>query len=304
MGLSVNYGAPVDEEAGIGLIRAAVERGVTFFDTAEAYGPFTNEELVGKALAPIRDKVVIATKFAFEYDKDGNRLGPNSQPDHIHQAVEGSLGRLGIERIDLLYQHRGDPNVAIEDVAETVKALIDEGKVAHFGLSEVGAETIRRAHRVQPVTAVQNEYSLWTRNPEAEVLPTCEELDIGFVPWSPLGQGFLTGTVTTSSQFEASDVRSWFPRFSQEAREANQPIVDTVQEIATAHNATPAQIALAWLLGQQPWIVPIPGTRRVERLDENLASDSVQLSADDLERLDKISAVVTGERGTGSETYS
>ena len=274
MGLSANYGEPVDEAAGITLIRGAVDLGVTFFDTAEAYGPFTNELLVGKALAPVREQVVIATKFAFDYDEAGNRLGLNSSPAHIRQALEGSLRRLQTEQIDVLYQHRVDPNVPIEDVAATVGELIEEGKVAHFGLSEVGVETIRRAHNVQPVAAVQNEYSLWTRDPEAEVLPACSELGIGFVPWSPLGQGFLTGTVNQTRQFPASDVRSWFPRFSPEARAANQPIVDTVREVAAAHNATPAQIALAWLLAQRPWIVPIPGTRRLERLQENIGADS------------------------------
>ncbi len=305
MGLSANYGEPVDEAAGIALIRAAVDLGVTFFDTAEAYGPFTNELLVGKALAPVREQVVIATKFAFGYDEAGNRLGLNSSPAHIRQAVEGSLRRLRTERIDVLYQHRIDPNAPIEDVAATVRELIEEGKVAHFGLSEVGAETLRRAHNVQPVAAVQNEYSLWTRDPEAEVLPACSELGIGFVPWSPLGQGFLTGTVNETRQFPASDVRSWFPRFRPEARAANQPIVDTVREVAAAHDATPAQIALAWLLAQRPWIVPIPGTRRLERLQENIGADSIELTAQELEKLDAINATgnVQGARGTGRETY-
>jgi aryl-alcohol dehydrogenase-like predicted oxidoreductase len=303
MGLSTNYGEPVDEATGTALIRAAVDLGVTFFDTAEAYGPFTNETLVGKALAPVRDPAVIATKFAYEYDEKGNRLGPNSNPGHIKQAVEGSLQRLQTERIDLLYQHRIDPKVPIEDVAGAVAELIKEGKVAHFGLSEVGAETIRRAHRVQPVTAVQNEYSLWTRDPEAEVLPACDELGIGFVPWSPLGQGFLTGAVSQATQFQASDVRSWFPRFSPEARAANQPIVETVREIAATHQATPAQIALAWLLAQRPWIVPIPGTRRIERLQENTGAALIDLTAEDLQRLDNSAATVHGARGTGRETY-
>jgi aryl-alcohol dehydrogenase-like predicted oxidoreductase len=239
MGLSANYGEPVDEAAGIALVRAAVDLGITFFDTAEAYGPFTNESLLGKALAPVREQVVIATKFAFDDDEAGNRLGLNSSPAHIRQAVEGSLRRLRTERIDVLYQHRVDPDVPIEDVAATLGELIVQGKVAHFGLSEVGAETIRRAHSVQPVAAVQNEYSLWTRDPEAKVLPARGELGIGFAPWSPLGQGFLTGTVNESMQFPASDVRSWFPRFSPQARAANQPIVDTVREIAAMHDAPP-----------------------------------------------------------------
>jgi aryl-alcohol dehydrogenase-like predicted oxidoreductase len=305
MGLSANYGEPVEEAAGISLIRAAVDLGVTFFDTAEAYGPFTNESLVGKALAPVREQVVIATKFAYDYDAAGNRLGPNSSPAHIRQAVEGSLRRLRTERIDLLYQHRVDPNVPIEDVATTVRELIEQGKVAHFGLSEVGAQTIRRAHHIQPVTAVQNEYSLWARDPETDVLPACDELGIGLVPWSPLGQGFLTGTVNETRQFPASDVRSWFPRFSPQARAANQPIVDTVRQIAATHNATPAQIALAWLLAQQPWIVPIPGTRRLERLQENTGADSIELTAEELQKLDAINATgnVQGARGTGRETY-
>jgi aryl-alcohol dehydrogenase-like predicted oxidoreductase len=303
MGLSANYGEPVDEAAGIALILAAVDQGVTFFDTAEAYGPFTNEELVGRALAPVRDQVVIATKFAYDYDEAGNRQGLDSSPAHIRHAVEGSLRRLQTERIDLLYQHRADPNVPIEDVADTVKELIQQGKVAHFGLSEVGADTIRRAHAVQRVTAIQNEYSLWTRDPEAEVLPACDELGIGFVPWSPLGQGFLTGTVHQTQQFPASDVRSWFPRFSPEARAANQPIVDTVRQIAAEHNATPAQIALAWLLAQRPWIVPIPGTRHRERLQENTGADSITLAGEQLARLKAATTVVHGARGTGRETY-
>jgi aryl-alcohol dehydrogenase-like predicted oxidoreductase len=304
MGLSANYGEPVDEAAGIAVIRAATDLGVTFFDTAEAYGPFTNEELVGKALTPVRGQVVIATKFAFDYDEAGNRIGPDSSPAHIRHAVEGSLRRLQTERIDLLYQHRADPTVPIEDVAATVKELIGQGKVAHFGLSEVGAQTIRRAHAVQPVTAIQNEYSLWTRDPEAEVLSACEELGIGFVPWSPLGQGFLTGTVSQTQQFPASDVRNWFPRFTPEARAANQPIVDAVREIAAEHNAAPAQIALAWLLAQRPWIVPIPGTRRMERLRENTAADSISLADQQLARLDAATTVIHGARGTGRETYS
>jgi aryl-alcohol dehydrogenase-like predicted oxidoreductase len=304
MGLSANYGEPVDESAGVALIQGAVDLGVTFFDTAEAYGPFTNETLVGKALAGVREQVVIATKFAFEYDEAGNRLGLNGSPAHIRTAVEGSLQRLGVERIDLLYQHRVDPDVPIEDVAGAVKELIEQGKVGHFGLSEVGAATIRRAHAIQPITAVQNEYSLWTRDPEAEVLPACQELGIGFVPWSPLGQGFLTGVVNPSTQFSASDVRSWFPRFSPEARAANQPIVDEVLEVAASQGATPAQVALAWLLARATWIVPIPGTRRLERLEENLGADSVELTTEELERLDGVTGTgVHGERATGRETY-
>jgi aryl-alcohol dehydrogenase-like predicted oxidoreductase len=303
MGLSANYGEPVDEAAGIALIRAAADLGVTFFDTAEAYGPFTNETLVGKALAPIRDQVVIATKFAYGYDEQDNRTGPDSSPAHIKKAVEGSLQRLQTEQIDLLYQHRIDPSVPIEDVAGAVAELIKDGKVGHFGLSEVGADTIRRAHAIQAVTAVQNEYSLWTREPETDVLPTCAELGIGFVPWSPLGQGFLTGAVSQTTQFPDSDVRSWFPRFSSEARAANQQIVDTVRAIATQHDAAPAQIALSWLLAQQPWIVPIPGTRRIERLQENTASANIELTAEDLHRLDAVAATVHGARGTGRETY-
>jgi aryl-alcohol dehydrogenase-like predicted oxidoreductase len=304
MGLSANYGEPVDDAAGIAVIRAAIDSGVTFFDTAEGYGPFTNEELVAKAVASARDDVVIATKFAFDYDSAGKRTGLNSSPAHIRQAVDGSLRRLQTERIDLLYQHRADPSVPIEDVASTVKELIQQGKVAHFGLSEVGAETIRRAHAVQPLTAVQNEYSLWTRDPEAEVLPACADLGIGFVPWSPLGQGFLAGAVSQAQQFPASDVRSWFPRFTPEARAANQPILDTVRQIAAQQSATPAQIALAWLLAQRPWIVPIPGTRRLERLTENTTADSVSLTRDQLARLDAATSVVHGARGTGQETYS
>ena len=283
MGLSTNYGQPADEQAGIALIRAAVDQGVTFFDTAEAYGPFTNEELVGEVLAPVRDHVVIATKFAFDIDPvTGQRHGLNSRPEHIRQVADASLKRLKTDRIDLLYQHRVDPDVPIEDVAGTVKQLIADGKVRHFGLSEAGAQTLRRAHAVQPVTALQSEYSLWARDPEAEVLPACEELGIGFVPWSPLGPGFLTGKVTAATIFEPTDVRSWFPRFSPEAREANQPIVELLGQIAGRNGATPAQIALAWLLAQKPWIVPIPGTRKPERLEENLAGADIELTPEDL----------------------
>jgi len=307
MGMSINYGPAEDRQKMISLIRTAVDRGVTFFDTAEVYGPFTNEDLVGEGLAPVRDRVVIATKFGFDIDPTtSERKGFNSRPEHIKQVAEASLKRLRTDVIDLFYQHRVDPNVPIEDVAGAVKDLIAEGKVKHFGLSEAGAQTIRRAHAVQRVAAVQSEYSLWARDPEAEVLPACEELGIGFVPWSPLGQGFLTGKVDAKTTFESTDVRSRFPRFTEEARKANQPIVDSLNEIAARKKATPAQIALAWLLSQKPWIVPIPGTRKLERLDENLASANIELSAGDLKEisttLSKIS--VQGGRGTGQERYA
>ena len=307
MGMSINYGPAEDRQKMISLIRTAVDRGVTFFDTAEVYGPFTNEDLVGEGLAPVRDQVIIATKFGFDIDPTtSERKGFNSRPEHIKQVAEASLKRLRTDVIDLFYQHRVDPNVPIEDVAGAVKDLIAEGKVKHFGLSEAGAQTIRRAHAVQRVAAVQSEYSLWARDPEAEVLPACEELGIGFVPWSPLGQGFLTGKVDAKTTFESTDVRSRFPRFTEEARKANQPIVDSLNEIAARKKATPAQIALAWLLSQKPWIVPIPGTRKLERLDENLASANIELSAGDLKEisttLSKIS--VQGGRGTGQERYA
>jgi aryl-alcohol dehydrogenase-like predicted oxidoreductase len=309
MGLSTNYGAPVDDQAGVALIRQAVDLGVTFFDTAETYGPFTNEVLVGLALAPVRDSVVIATKFGFSIDPATGARDPgqplNSRPGHIRQAVDGSLKRLGTDRIDLLYQHRVDPDVPIEDVAGTVRELIAAGKVGHFGLSEASAGTIRRAHAVQPVTAVQSEYSLWARDPEDEVLPACEELGIGFVPWSPLGQGFLTGKVDAAQTFEPGDVRSWFPRFTEEARRSNEPVVALLRRIATAKGATPAQIALAWLLHRSPRIVPIPGTRRPERLRENLAAATVTLTGEEMSDIEatagKIS--ITGVRGTGCEVY-
>jgi aryl-alcohol dehydrogenase-like predicted oxidoreductase len=307
MGLSANFGPATDTQAGIALIRGAVEMGVTFFDTAETYGPFVNEELVGAALAPVRDQVVIATKFGFEYETGtGKRLGLNSKPDHIRLAIDASLRRLGTECIDLVYQHRVDPDVPIEDVAGTVKDLIAQGKVKHFGLSEVGTETIRRAHAVQPVTAVQNEYSLWARDVEAEVVPTCDELGIGFVPWSPLGQGFLTGTVDATVAFESTDVRSWFPRFTADARAANQPIVDLLTTIADRHHATAAQVALAWLLAQKPWIVPIPGTRNLLRLEENLGAASLALSPADLDDIETATTEmhVQGERGTGREQHA
>ena len=305
MGMSTNYGPPRDRQEMIALIRAAVERGITFFDTAQVYGPFTNEELVGEALAPFRGQVVIGTKFGFEFDSNGRRGGLNSRPEYIKQVAEGSLKRLRVETIDLFYQHRVDPDVPIEDVAGAVKDLIQEGKVKHFGLSEACAQTIRRAHAVQPVTAVQSEYSLWTRDPEAEVLPTCEELGIGFVPWSPLGQGFLTAKIDPAMAFDTSDVRSWFPRFTPDARKANQTIVDLLSHVAARKNATPAQIALAWLLAQKPWIVPIPGTRKLERLDENLAAVAIELTSDDLREIDTATSKikVQGARGTGQERY-
>lgn len=306
MGMRANYGPPANKQEMIALIRTAVDRGVTFFDTAESYGPFTNEELVGEALAPVRDQVVIATKFGHQIDPEtGKRVGRNSRPDHIKQVAEASLRRLRTDMIDLFYQHRGDPNVPIEDVAEAVKDLIEQGKVGHFGLSEAAAPTIRRAHAVQPVTAVQSEYSLWARDPEAEVLPTCEELKIGFVPWSPLGQGFLTGKVDPSTSFVSSDIRSIFPRFTPDAMKANRPLVDLVGEIAKRKKATPAQIALAWLLAQKPWIVPIPGTRKLARLDENLGAVSIELTSDDLREIETAASrvKVQGARGTGQEQY-
>lgn len=306
MGMSHNYGPPRDRQDMIALIRATVDLGVTFFDTAESYGPFTNEELVGDALAPVRDQVVIATKFGHDIDQaTKQRRGFNSQPQHIKQVVEGSLKRLKTDVIDLLYQHRVDPNVPIEEVAGAVKDLIRNGKVRHFGLSEASAQTIRRAHAVQPVTAVQSEYSLWARDPEAEVLPTCQDLGIGFVPWSPLGQGFLTATVDPTMTFDQADIRSRFPRFTPEARQANQPLVDMVRTIAQRKRVTPAQIALAWLLTQRPWIVPIPGTTKRERLEENLGAVDVTLTADDLREIDNAFSTITvqGERGTGTERY-
>src|SRR6266853_245138 len=285
MGMSVCYGPAGDKQEMISLIRAAVERGVTFFDTAQVYGPFKNEELVGEALAPFRNQVAIGTKFGHDFGPEGNQLpkGLNSRPEYIKRVIEDSLKRLRVETIDLFYQHRVDPNVPIEDVAGAVKELIQEGKVKHFGLSEAGARTIRRAHAVQPVTAVQSEYSLWWRDPEAEVLPTVEQLGIGFVPWSPLGQGFLTGKVDATMTFDSnSDLRATFPRFTPEARKANQPLVDLLNTIAKRKKATPAQIALAWLLAQKPWIVPIPGTRKLERMVENIGAASVELTPGDL----------------------
>ena len=298
MGLSFSYGTPVAEADGIALIRAAVERGVTFFDTAEVYGPFTNEELVGKALAPLRDQVVIATKFGFAGSPPRPSSGLDSRPESIRAACEGSLKRLGVECIDLLYQHRVDPAVPIEDVAGTVKELIAEGKVKHFGLSEAGVDNIRRVHAVQPVAAVQSEYSLWWREPEAEVLPTLEELGIGFVPFSPLGKGFLTGAINADTAFIATDLRNNVPRFDVENRVANQGLVAKLRDMAEARGATPAQIALAWLLAQKPWIVPIPGTTKLHRLDENLGAADLALSVEDLDHIAKaLSAIpVRGDR--------
>jgi aryl-alcohol dehydrogenase-like predicted oxidoreductase len=306
MGMSMNYGPPENRQDMIALIHTAVDRGVTFFDTAEIYGPFSNEDLVGEALAPLREKIVIATKFGFDIDpKTRERRGLNSRPEHIKQVTEESLKRLRTDRIDLLYQHRVDPNVPIEDVAGVVKDLIREGKVKYFGLSEAGAQTIRRAHSVQPVAAVQSEYSLWARDPEADVLPACEELEIGFVPWSPLGQGFLTGKVEPGTSFANSDVRSRFPRFTREAISANQPIVDLLSRLAARKNATSAQIALAWLLAQKPWIVPIPGTRKLHRLEENLGAAAIELTPDDLGEIDAAASniQVYGARATGQERY-
>jgi len=298
MGMSFGYGPAADKQEMIALIRTAVERGVTFFDTAETYGPFANEELVGEALAPVREQVVIATKFGFAFDSDGQQQGLNSRPEHIREVVESSLERLKVDTIDLLYQHRVDPDVPIEDVAGTVSDLIREGKVKHFGLSEPGVQTIRRAHAVQPVTAVQSEYSLWWRRPEEEVLPTLEELGIAFVPFSPLGKGFLTGAITESTTFDSTDFRSIVPRFTPEARRANQALIDLLGEIAARKQATPAQIAIAWLLAQKPWIVPIPGTTKLQRLEENIGAAAVELTPDDLREIESaVSTVpVQGDR--------
>jgi aryl-alcohol dehydrogenase-like predicted oxidoreductase len=295
MGMSFGYGPAADKQSMIALIRSAVERGVTFFDTAEVYGPYVNEELVGEALAPIRGQVVIATKFGFDIDLKRERPigGPDSRPERIRQVAEASLKRLKVDVIDLFYQHRVDPKVPIEDVAGTVRDLIAQGKVRHFGLSEAGTRTIRRAHAVQPVTALQSEYSLWTRAPEKEVLPTVEELGIGFVPYSPLGKGFLTGKIDESTAFDSSDIRSTIPRFTPQARKANQALVDLLARIARQKKATPAQIALAWLLAQRPWIVPIPGTRKLERLEENIAAAAVELSRDDLRDIDRAASQIT-----------
>ncbi|MCU1259864.1 MAG: aldehyde oxidase [Bryobacterales bacterium] len=295
MGMSASYGPPKDKQEMISLLRKAVELGVTFFDTAEVYGPLSNEELVGEALAPFRGQVVIATKFGFKLRPDGapGWVGLDSRPEHIREAAEGSLKRLKVDAIDLYYQHRVDPDVPIEDVARAVKDLIQEGKVKHFGLSEAGVPTIRRAHAVQPVTAIQNEYSLWWRRPEQEVLPALEELGIGFVAYSPLGKGFLTGKIDESTTFDNSDFRNTLPRFTPEARKANQALVDLLAEIAKRKSATPAQIALAWVLAQRPWIVPIPGTTKLERLKENIGAAEIQLTPDDLREIDRAASQIT-----------
>ena len=293
MGMSANYGPAKDRQEMIAFIRVAVERGVTFFDTAEAYGPFTNEELVGEALAPFRDQVVMATKFGFDIEPSGKRSGGlNSRPDHIKQVAEASLKRLKTDHIDLFYQHRVDPDVPIEDVAGALKDLIREGKVRHFGLSEPGPNTIRRAHAVQPLTAVQSEYSLFWRGPEAEILPTVEELGIGFVPFSPLGAGFLTGKINENTKFDSTDFRNSVPRFSPEARKANQALVDLLGKFAEQKKATPAQLAIAWLLAQKPWIVPIPGTTKLHRLEENIGAVAVQLTSDDLREIDNAASKI------------
>jgi len=294
MGLSFGYGPAVDKQQGISLIRAALERGVTFFDTAEVYGPFTNEELVGEALAPFRAQVVIATKFGFKIDStSGKQVGLDSRPEHIKEVAEASLKRLKTDVIDLFYQHRVDPNVPIEDVAGAVKELIQQGKMRQFGLSEAGVQTIRRAHKVQPVAALQSEYSLWFREPEKEVMPTLEELGIGFVPFSPLGKGFLTGKINEDTKFDKTDFRNIVPRFTPENRKANQAVVDLVRQLAERKKATPAQIALAWLLAQKPWIVPIPGTTKLERLEENVGAVGVELTSHDLREIDSAASKIT-----------
>ena len=295
MGLSQTYLPLPTREEGIALIRAAADRGVTLFDTAEMYGPFANEEIVGEALAPVREQVVIATKFGFAFDDHGKQTGLSSRPEHVRAAVEGSLRRLGVDHIDLLYQHRVDPDVPIEDTAGAVRELIEAGTVGHFGLSEAASRTIRRAHAVQPVTALQSEYSLWWRVPEAEIIPTLAELGIGFVPFSPLGKGFLTGTIDTTTTFEAGDLRNGLPRFTADARAANQAVVDLLARIAGRLSVTQAQVALAWLLAQKPWIVPIPGTRKLTRLQENLAAANLELTATDLDEIDTVSAAITVE---------
>jgi len=294
MGMSFGYGPAADRQQMTALLRSAVERGVTFFDTAEVYGPFTNEELVGEALAPFRGQVVIATKFGFKLDPNGGPkwVGLDSRPEHIKEVAEASLKRLKVDAIDLFYQHRVHPDVPIEDVAGAVKELIQQGKVKHFGLSEAGAQTIRRAHAVQPVAAVQSEYSLWTRGPEADVLPTLDELGIGFVPYSPLGKGFLTGKVDANTQLDSTDFRSTLPRFTPEARQANQALVDLLVRVGERRKATPAQIALAWLLAQKPWIVPIPGTTKLPRLDENLGAAAIELAPDDLRDLEVAASAI------------
>lgn len=293
MGMSFGYGPPADKQEMISLLRKAVELGVTFFDTAEVYGPFTNEELVGEALAPIREQVVIATKFGFKFGPKGEQIGLDSRPQHIKEVAEASLKRLRTNIIDLFYQHRVDPNVPIEDVAGAVKDLIRAGKVKHFGLSEAGVQTIRRAHAVQAVTAVQSEYSLWWREPEEKVLPTLEELGIGFVPFSPLGRGFLTGKISENATFDSSDLRNTLPRFTPEARKANQALIELLGQVAERKKATSAQIALAWLLAQKPWIVPIPGTTKLHRLEENIGAAAIELTADDLREIDSAASNIT-----------
>jgi aryl-alcohol dehydrogenase-like predicted oxidoreductase len=301
MGLSFGFGPAADKQDAIALIRAAVERGVTFFDTAQVYGPFVNEEVVGEALEPFRGKVVIATKFGFEFDANGKQVGLSSRPEYIKQTTEGSLKRLRVDAIDLYYQHRVDPKVPIEEVAGAVKELIGEGKVKHFGLSEAGVKTIRRAHAVQPVTALQSEYSLFWREPEEEILPTLEELGIGFVPFSPLGKGFLTGKIDETTTFDKTDFRNTVPRFNPENRKANQALVDLVTAIATKKEATPAQVALAWLLAQKPWIVPIPGTTKLHRLEENLGGATVELTSDDLREIESAAAKINVQGARYSE---
>jgi aryl-alcohol dehydrogenase-like predicted oxidoreductase len=293
MGLSFAYGPPVDKHEAIKLVRSAVERGITFFDTAEVYGPYTNEALLGEALAPFKGQVVIATKFGFDLDSAGKQVGLNSRPEHIREVAEASLKRLQIETIDLFYQHRVDPNVPIDEVAATVKELIREGKVRHFGLSEASAQTVRRAHAVQPVTALQSEYSLWWRDPENEVLPLLEELGIGFVPFSPLGRGFLTGKIDANTKFDRSDFRNKLPRFTPEAREANQALVEVLGALAARSRTTPAQLALAWLIAQRPWIVPIPGTTKLHRLEENIGALSVELTPADMSEIDSAASRIS-----------
>jgi len=298
MGLSYGYGPATDKQDAIKLIRAAFERGVTFFDTAEAYGPFTNEEVVGEAVAPFRDQVVIATKFGFQFGEGGKQVGTDSRPEHVKQVADESLKRLKTDRIDLFYQHRVDPDVPIEEVAGAVRELIEQGKVKHLGLSEAGMQTLRRAHAVQPVTALQNEYSLWFRKPEEEALPTCEELGIGFVPFSPLGKGFLTGKITEETKFDPKDFRNIVPRFTEENRKANQVFVDFLKQFAERKHVTPGQIALAWLLAQKPWIVPIPGTTKLHRLEENIGAAAIELTDEDLHEIDSAASriPVQGER--------
>jgi aryl-alcohol dehydrogenase-like predicted oxidoreductase len=295
MGLSYGYGPATDKQQAISLIRAAFERGITLFDTAEAYGPFANEELIGEAVAPFRDQVVIATKFGFTFGPKGKQTGTDSRPEHIREVATAALKRLKTDRIDLFYQHRVDPDVPIEDVAGTVKDLIQAGKVKYFGLSEAGMQTLRRAHAVQPVAALQNEYSLWWRKPEEEVLPTCEELGIGFVPFSPLGRGFLTGKIDENTSFDKNDFRNIVPRFTPEARKANQALVDLLRKIAERKKATPAQIALAWLMAQKPWIVPIPGTTKLHRLEENIGAVAIELTPADLREIDTVASKISIE---------